>query len=299
MSESASKHSLRLGLWLPWAAFLVIVVGFFAYWQGARAEAIARLEREAAKARSAGYEAAYRLAGVDGFPFRLSLHLADAALAPPDRAWRAETKRLNVHVNIFNPNHVILSPAAPLSITPKAGPPMTLIATSAAMSVRQEAGALARASLELKEFAITRPQAPSLTTAKLLAHLRPAPDKPDHWQIVVMADGIAPAPVGLRPLAPEIAALRLAVDMDHAFASGQIVALELRAGAGVLKGAGALSRSEAGAITGRLDVAAEDAAAFAAAPGLLGADGKAALTLTPNGMVKNGERDMVSLSLPK
>jgi hypothetical protein len=115
------KHR-RLGLIIPWALAILLVVGWTAAWLWARGEARTRIEASVETLRRAGYDVSWKSLGIGGYPFRLSVTLEEPRLREPS-GWGLEAPRLEADARISSPTSWII--AAPQGLTfvrPTGGP---------------------------------------------------------------------------------------------------------------------------------------------------------------------------------
>lgn len=184
----------RLGLYLPWALFLLLCAGWSAYWFIAKDAAIRATDAAIARVNAAGGEAGYASLRAGGFPLRLTLTLEEARLAPsPDLSFGA--KRLPVSVNLTNPRHIIVGLADGFSWRTADGAVHTATMEHGDMSLRLNAdNGLARASLDLRKahiqhsapgYSIAAPLATEI--GQLLLHVRPDPRSAADSQLIVDA----------------------------------------------------------------------------------------------------------------
>jgi hypothetical protein len=188
----------RLGLYVPWAVFLLICAGWCAYWFVAKDAAIRALASGAARVEAAGGTASYAGVRASGFPLRLTLTLDDARFAPTP-ALAFEAARLPVSVNLTNPRHIIVGLADGFSWTTGDGARHTMTMRRGDMSLRLGPNnALARASLDLQGASVSHgwptgvqfpePLPPITTTiGALLVHVRPDPRSAADAQIIIDA----------------------------------------------------------------------------------------------------------------
>ncbi len=89
----AARKSGRLGLYLPFAIALLVVIGWSAWWIYARGEVRARMDVAVEALRRAGYELTWQERGIGGYPLRMNINLTEMRLREPS-GWTIEAPRL-------------------------------------------------------------------------------------------------------------------------------------------------------------------------------------------------------------
>jgi hypothetical protein len=276
--QPAKTPPRRLGLYLPWAAFVLIAGLYFAYWLNAAERAKAGLAAFTAAENGKGAVASVGAVSVDGFPFRLSLRLTDVSYAPPGQAWMARAPAASMHVNPTDPRHVIATLDGPLTIqVAKTGEEMTAVAPRAAASLSTRAGALKRFSLDLAGLEVQRGVATVSRADSALIHVRPDPSDATAYQVAVAVKGVRlDKPVaGFEALGRQIAELDAALvaekasggDLEAWRAAGgaaRVEAIKVDWGTLIARGSGQLSL--AAKPSGALDLVLEKPA-LGLAPG--------------------------------
>lgn len=207
-------------LWLaiPWAIFLILAAGWSAYWFGLSNAVRERLEAVAAREHVGGFKLSIGAIEARGFPMLLRFELTDLALAPLDDEWRINTAAGALHVQLFNPEHVIYEARAPIQIArPEAT--STLSADALIFSVRLAQGAFAQAGVEADALVLDDPATPgALNVGKLVVNLRPDPRAEHEYQIAFAAEAVSlPAPVrSFEGLGQDVALLRAAIVLERA-----------------------------------------------------------------------------------
>ncbi|MDX2233957.1 MAG: DUF2125 domain-containing protein [Hyphomonadaceae bacterium] len=185
MSASTPR---RLGLYIPWGLFALFCLGWTGYWFFAKDAGVRAIDAAIARAAQDGVAAGYGSVRASGYPLRLTLTLTDAHLTLPAPALRFDAKELPVSINLSNPRHVIAGFVEGLSWRDGAGRKHTLTAVEAQLSMRvDDAGGLARFSLDLKEAHIDNEGGPYTRIGELMVHLRPDPRDATDAQLVVDA----------------------------------------------------------------------------------------------------------------
>jgi hypothetical protein len=315
---SAEKKPRRLGLIIPWVAALLVVVGYFFYWNTLRSEAITRIDAWMESERMSGVVASYGSVKADGFPFRLSLRYENLVYSPADRGWRLEFPFASVHVNPANISHVIAAPNATFIFTNREGQRYEVSSAMMETSLRLDGAKLARASLEAKGVNAT-PLAPppgaqpaTATAAVVLeAHVRPSETQAGVYQVALRGMDITlpTPPPALAGLGDKASLFEAAISVEQgdllanapksdplgpwADAGGQarVEAMALQWGAAKLKASGDITVDAQRRLAGRLGLDLEEpGAAFSAlaASPTLSQDAKTALTLIAIGANAKG-----------
>jgi len=184
---SGAPRPRRLGLYIPWALFALICVGWTAYWFVARDAAIRALEAAVERANAAGVDAGYSGVRAGGYPLRLTLTLEDAHATPaPGIAFAAA--RLPVSVNLSNRRHIIVGLGDGLQWRTDDGAEHAMTVRRGDLSVRLDDKGLARLSLDLDGARVVHGASAVTDIAKLLMHLRPDPRTSADAQLVIEAD---------------------------------------------------------------------------------------------------------------
>lgn len=117
----ARKRS-RLGLYLPFAIALLVVVAWSAAWLWARGEARARMDAGVAVLKAAGYEVTWQDRQIVGFPLRLNVNLTQVRVREPS-GWGLQAPRLEGQAYMHAPTHwVIAAPEGLTFVRPVGGP---------------------------------------------------------------------------------------------------------------------------------------------------------------------------------
>lgn len=112
----------RLGLYLPFALALLLVIGWTAVWIYARGEARARMDQAVADLERAGYQLTWKERGIGGYPFRLNVTLTEARVREPS-GWGLEAPKLEAQAYMHNLGHwMIATPDGATFVRPVGGP---------------------------------------------------------------------------------------------------------------------------------------------------------------------------------
>ena len=98
----------RRGLYIPYAIAVVLVVGWCCAWFWIRAQAEQRMDAARVQMTAAGYPISWQSRRIDGFPFRLDLHLTGAHIGEPS-GWSLDLPRLEAEADAYDPGHWILA----------------------------------------------------------------------------------------------------------------------------------------------------------------------------------------------
>jgi hypothetical protein len=208
----------RLWLIIPWIVFALVALGWIAYWNIVSNTAQQRLAAWVSAQQARGAEASYARIRVHGFPVLLRLEINDFAYAPPGGDWRAQTQRLDLHVNLINTGHLMYEAKAPISIGRADGSSSVLTADALLVSVRNSGAELAQASLEADALSLDDPaQEGVLRAQKLVISVRPDPRDANALQVAADATALNLArPVrSFETFGQEISALRAAIVLEQ------------------------------------------------------------------------------------
>lgn len=212
---------MKRWIWLaiPWAFFLALAIGWTVYWNVLANGARARVEAWAAAERERGADV--RVSGIEarGFPVLLRLDLRDVVYAPAQGGWRLSTARGGVHVQMFNPRHVIFEAGAPIAFARDNGDVTNITGDALIVSVRMAGDALSQAGLEADNLVLDDPaEAGVLSVRKLVLNLRPDPRADGDMQMAFDAQALSLAqPVrSFEALGQEVEMLRAAIVIEQA-----------------------------------------------------------------------------------
>lgn len=119
---SPPRKLRRLGLWLPFAALGLLVVGWSATWVWARGQVAARMDATVEAAGRAGYRIAWKDRAIGGYPFRLDVTLTEPRVHEPS-GWALEAPRLEGEAFLHSATHwVIAAPDGLTFVRPLGGP---------------------------------------------------------------------------------------------------------------------------------------------------------------------------------
>jgi hypothetical protein len=209
-----SIHRKRLGLYIPWALFALVCIGWTVYWFSVRDAAFKALD---AARNNPELTIGYSAVRTSGYPLRLTLTLRDAYLLAQKQGVVVRAASAPVSVNLSNPRHLIVGLADGVSWA-RARDAHRLTAGAGQASVRfSNAGKLERVSLDLKTARIAHTTVTSLrdgrtmsnpagesAVGQLLLHVRPDPrNRADAQLVLDVTDWSGPTPfAALNDLAP-------------------------------------------------------------------------------------------------
>lgn len=206
--------------WLiaPWALFVVLALGWVGYWHALAGAAEQRVRDWAAQQSAHGAEAEVGAIVRHGFPVLLRLELRDAAYAPARGGWRASTARADLHVQMMNPQHVILEARAPIAVAREDGAVTNISAENLIASWRTRGDALAQAGIEADQIVLDDPaQEGVLRADKVVLNVRPDPRAAGEYQVAFDAQALAlPRPVrSFETFGLEVSSLRAAIVVEQ------------------------------------------------------------------------------------
>jgi len=162
--------------WLvgPWLVFLAAACGWIAYWHIAAATAEQRINAFLTQQQAQGASASIGRIVRHGFPAMLRLELQDIAYAPARGGWRAETERVDLHLNLVNTDHISAEAEAPIAVARANGAVTNITADALIGSLRTEGGRLAVAGVEADNLVLDDPAEDGvLRVRKVVLNVRP------------------------------------------------------------------------------------------------------------------------------
>jgi hypothetical protein len=204
------------GLWLivPWALFIVAVLGWVFYWNYLANESERRLRAWAFEQNADGASASFDRIVRHGFPVLLRLELQGVNYAPARGGWRATTERADLHVQVLNPQHVILEAKAPIAVSRGNGAVTNVSAERLLASLRTSGGNLAVAGIEADNLVLDDPaQEGVLRANKVVVNVRPDPRAAGEYQLAFDAQTLTlPRPVrSFEAFGLDVSGLRAAI----------------------------------------------------------------------------------------
>lgn len=187
----------RLWLIAPWVLFALLALGWIAYWNIVAGQAQRQVESWIAAQNESGADVSVGRIVRHGFPVLLRLELHDASYAAARGGWRISTPRADVHVQLFNPQHVIFQSKAPIAVARADGSVTNVSADALIASVRMRGGALAMGGVEANNLALDDPAEDGVLRAeRVLINVRPDARAAGEYQLAFEARAITlPRPV--------------------------------------------------------------------------------------------------------
>lgn len=279
---------MKRWVWLvvPWTIFLALAIGWVIYWNVLANGARTRVEAWIAAEQAQGAAASIGAIEVRGFPVLLRLDLSDIVYAPGEGGWRLSTARGALHVQMFNPEHVIFEAAAPIAFARDDGDVTNISADALIASLRFAGGAFAQAGIEADNLTLDDPrETGALSAHKLVLNVRPDSRAAGQMQVMLDTQGLALAqPVrSFEGLGQNVDALMLAFVVEQAEALSDSAAndplgpwraaggrvrvegLVMKWGALDAAGVGHIALDDQRRLTGELNLPIKEPAAFFAA----------------------------------
>lgn len=185
---------MKRWFWLviPWMLFLALAIGWMIYWNVLANGARERVGAWIAAEQAQGAEASIGAIEAKGFPVLLRLELRDIAYAPAERGWRLSTAQGALHVQMFNPEHVIYEAEAPIAIARDDGDVTNISADALIASLRFARGAFAQAGVEADNLTLDDPRETGVLSArKLVLNVRPDSRAEGQMQVMLDTQGLA------------------------------------------------------------------------------------------------------------
>ncbi len=215
--------------WAPGILLLIALSAYAAYWMVVRQQAQAILVTQAEALRADGYRVEWGGVATSGFPMRVTLTLADVAVAAPSgrEAWSWSAQAVRVHALPYDLRHVIIEPTGEQTVRTPDGGFYALSSEGVRASVRADGHGLTRASLvagptKARDLVASTPAGSAEAVA---IHLRRDPDNRERYRAYAGID--APAWPGAGEDAPEI--VRADGFVDHAQIFAEHGAVDARA----------------------------------------------------------------------
>jgi hypothetical protein len=202
--EAARKKPRRLWLFAPYAVLALLLLGWGAYWFVARTTLERGLDAQAEALRGAGYVVELGDRRVEGFPFRMKIHLADARIAAPS-GWAISAPGLTGEAYLHGLDHWVLVAPQGLNITRPEGGGLAVRGEALRASIAGVSKAPWRIVLQGTKLVFTpdagaRPF--SLAAAdRLEFYLKPMPSGADGAALLILQGGKATPGTVLQRLA--------------------------------------------------------------------------------------------------
>ncbi|MBX9745800.1 MAG: DUF2125 domain-containing protein [Hyphomonadaceae bacterium] len=173
-------------LWLvvPWALFVVAALGWVFYWNTVAGKAERRIRAFASEQSAAGASAHVEQIVRHGFPVLLRLELQGVTYAPARGGWRINADSAELHIDLLNPQHLILEATSPIAVSRSNGAVTNISADALIASLRTDGGSLAMAGVEADNLVLDDPaQDGVLRVVKVIANVRPDARGPGEYQV--------------------------------------------------------------------------------------------------------------------
>jgi hypothetical protein len=200
------------------AVFVLLAVGWVGYWNYVAGQAEQRLRAWASAQSEQGAEVSLGRIVRHGFPVLLRLEMRDINYAAARGGWRAQTDRADLHVDMLNPQHVILRAEAPIAVSRSNGAVTNISAEALIASLRTDGGRLAVAGIEANDLVLDDPaQEGSLTMRRGVVSARPDARAAGEYQLAIETQGLQlPRPVrSFETFGLDVETLRAAIVVTH------------------------------------------------------------------------------------
>jgi len=211
----------RKWLWLagPWAVFIVLAIGWIAYWN-----IVANAAEQRVRTFIAAHEQSGGIAHVgrivrSGFPAMLRFELHEAAYGPSGGAWEMTTDRVDLHLNLLNPQHATFEAEAPIAMRRASGKMTNITAETLIATLRMDGRSLATAGIEADNLELDDPNEDGVLRArKIVLNMRPDPRIAGEYQIAFDAQALQlPRPVrSFEAFGQDVASMRAAIVIEQA-----------------------------------------------------------------------------------
>ncbi|MBC7769781.1 MAG: DUF2125 domain-containing protein [Phycisphaerales bacterium] len=213
----------RKWLWLagPWAAFIVLAVGWIAYWNIVAGAAEQRIRAAIDEQQSRGANVSVGRIVRRGFPVMLRFELHDATYGPARGGWEAATARADLHLNILNPQHATFKAEAPIALTRAGGDVTKISADTLIGTLRMDGRRLASAGIEADNLELDDPTEDGvLRVRKLVLSVRPDARAAGQYQVAFDAQALTlPRAVrSFEAFGQDVPLLRAAIVIEEAAA---------------------------------------------------------------------------------
>lgn len=199
-------------------AFVLLALGWVGYWFYVAGAAEGKLRAWVSAQSEQGAEVSLGPIVRHGFPVLLRLEVRGITYAAARGGWRAETDRADLHVQMVNPQHVILRAEAPIAISRADGSVTNVSADALIASLRTEGGRLAVAGIEANDLVLDDPAQPgTMTLRSLVVNVRPDSRAAGEYQLALQTHGLLlPRPVrSFETFGLEVQTLRAAIVVTH------------------------------------------------------------------------------------
>lgn len=204
------------GLWLivPWALFVIAALAWVFYWHYLANEAERQVRGWAFEQNAGGATVEIDRIVRHGFPVLMRLEMQGVRYVSARSGWSVATERADLHIQVLNPQHVILEAKAPIAVERAGGATTNVSADALIASLRTQNGALAVAGIEADNLVLDDPAEEGvLHAAKVVANVRPDPRARGEYQLAFDAQTITlPRPVrSFEAFGLDVARMRAAI----------------------------------------------------------------------------------------
>ena len=208
----------RLGLIIPWAIFLAIVLGWIGYWMIVADTAEKKLATWSAEQRQAGAEVSYTGIRRHGFPVLMRLEIVDFTYQPARSHWRATTPSLDLNIQLLDPGLIAFQSKQPITVTRADGSNARLTADALLASIHTRNNRLAEVRVEGNGLSYQDAKPGVLRIGRLMLGVRPDPRDGAHEQVSVELSAVQLArPVrSFEQFGQDISAIRGAIVIEQA-----------------------------------------------------------------------------------
>jgi hypothetical protein len=207
----------RTWIIVPWALFVLAALGWVFYWHFVANEAERTVRGWAFEQNAGGATVEIDRIVRHGFPVLMRLELQGVRYAAARGGWRADTERADVHVNLWNPQHVTVESKAPIAISRANGATTNVTADALIASLRTRNNALAEAGVEADNLVFDDPAEEGVLHAtKVVATVRPDARAAGEYQFAFQANALTlPRPVrSFEAFGLDVALLRAAIVIE-------------------------------------------------------------------------------------
>lgn len=115
----------RLGLILPFAIALILIIAWSVGWFWLRGQAEGRMDAQVEQLRNSGYEISWKERRIGGYPFRLNVDLTEARIREPS-GWGLAAPRLEAQAPVYSLGNWIAAAPEGLTFTRPIGGPVEM-----------------------------------------------------------------------------------------------------------------------------------------------------------------------------
>jgi hypothetical protein len=218
-SPAAPQKTGRLGLYAPFAIVAIGLVAWTGVWFHMKAEVSKRLFALAHQTGASGGAFAWSRLAVDGWPFRLDVHLGDLYWGTP-KGWAVNAPRIEVEASALAPDHWVVAAPDGLELVQPSGDKTQVTGRTLRASISHPANHPPTVSLEGLGVTFTPAagSAPYFLTRADELHLHTRAGPADQGAFYLELDGAQATPESLLGHLTHGAPATLTVDgvFDHA-----------------------------------------------------------------------------------